>query len=294
MSKPNRSIPRIVVASALLTALTLAVGCAKSGDEAYVQFVNGFEFDVTATVTNDEGETKTLPIPALGRTGADFVGSSEVRVETADGKLVSEGRADFGKRDEREDRCHFFYNVLGSAAIRNEGLVFGIAHASSYTTAGVTRTNLCYSWGFETKEAPKSISTTEESVGQAHHWLHYIDDGSWHVTVRKLFNAKDPDRKMGVAQQIVRAVGYHDPDNALLGEIKALFAERDVWFPPAVSPSEYAALLAKGKKDTAKRKTDAIARELGFDDASIAAEKRERDAILEKNRAEIEALANKP
>jgi hypothetical protein len=223
----------------LIAALVLAGACSKS--DSYVQFVNGFDFPVSVTLTSKSGDTSKIKLPARGRIGKDLDGPYKVKVMSTGGASLSEENVDFGKRAKRKKKCLFFYNALGSAAIVKEDIAYGIGIKSrSKTTAGGTRVKFCYTWGFETKEPPKAIRVKKYTAGRNHSWMHYDGDGSWHTSLTSLLNNTSwPGRARARAQKIIRAVITHDPDNKKLPEMKKLFAQHNLFVPPPLTEAIY-------------------------------------------------------
>jgi len=230
--QPSRWLP---FALATLAGGALAA-CKKGPDQEYVQFANGFDFPVTATVATDGGKEQVIEIPAHGRVGADFEGKHKVKVTMKGGAVLADSTVDFGPSSKRKKKCQLFYNVLGSAAIVEEEVSYGIAGLPSATVvAGETLTRVCPQWGFETKEPPSAVRVKKGRMAADVRWLHYVDDGSWRAAVvellRRLPKATDPLRRERSIRLIVRTVIAHDPQNPGLAQLKPLFAEQGIDFP---------------------------------------------------------------
>ncbi len=221
----------------------------KAPAKPYIQLVNGFDFPVTATVSSEGSDEQAFEIPAHGRVGADFTGKHTVEVTLKDGKVLSSEKVNFGER--KKERCQFFYNVLGSAAIIEEEVDYGIKGIPSVKLAsGQTRIKLCPTWGFETAEPPKAIKAKKGKLYATHKWMHYIGDGGWDTSVaelvRRLPNATNKPQRIARAQRIVRAVRTHDPDNQHLAALQTLFEQNGLDFPEDYR--EVAKLIASKKQ----------------------------------------------
>ena len=210
----------VVLPLLLLAGMSLGLWLYFGQREPYVQFVNGFDFDVTVTLTDEDGGTTTVAVPARGRVGADFAGAHTVDVQSASGTKIVEGKkVTFTESDKRKEGCFQYFNVGGSAAILAEDVVYGGGiKGGGKLLSGETLTTLCPTWGLETEEPPEAISVKEGTVGRNHTWLHYVDDGSWKTSIRLLLAKKpamgDFDRIR--AWNIAAAVHRVDPDNAEL------------------------------------------------------------------------------
>ena len=251
----NRITRRIFVSMgiALLIGAGLAACKSQALDEDYVQFVNGYDFAVTATVTDKAGKQQVFPIPAHGRVGKDFAGKQTVKVTLEGGAVLSDGKIKFGARDKRKERCLFFYNVLGSAAIINEEIVYGIGISPQvYSASGRITTKLCPTWGFETKKPPEAITTKNDSMGATLSWMHYVGDGTWRTSVARLLEGlqrtKRPEQSKFQAQRIVGAILTHFPEDENLPAMKTLFAQHKVDFPEDYR--EFGRLITKKRKGT--------------------------------------------
>ena len=257
-NSPNRR-PLYMVLALLVVAAGVAVWffLIRAPARDYVQFVNGFDFAVTATLTDDSDDKQTLQIPAHGKVGADLAGKYRIQVATTSGAAVSDEKVDFGPRGKRgSERCLFFYNILGSAAIVKDDIVYGVGIKSkSKMTCGMIQTKLCPTWGFETKEPPKAIKTKEFSVGRNHSWMHYMGDGSWHTSVQALLKSDTwPERARAHAQRIMRGVVTHDPKNPKLPAIRELFAEHKLFVPPPQTEPDFQKGIQAKKKENADRR----------------------------------------
>lgn len=254
----NASTPWFRKPSVLLPIALLAIGggvaawwLLRAPAQPYVQLVNGFDFPVTAKVKTEDGPEQVINIPAHGRVGADFAGSHTVEVSLKDGKFLSKEKVNFGDRGKRKERCQFFYNVLGSAAIIEEEVNYGIGGIPWVKLAsGKTKVKLCPTWGFETLQPPEAISVKSDSLGATLKWMHYIDDGGWDTSVAELVKAlpRETNKPLIIAQaqQIIRAVRTHDPDNQHLPALEALYKEHGLDFPEDYR--EISKIIASKKK----------------------------------------------
>ena len=188
----------------------------------YVQFVNGFDFYVTAKITNASGTT-SVEIPANGRIGADLAGENTIELRPPNGTAMERQQYTFATRDKRKKRCQEYVNVLGAAAIIKEEIAYGIDINSAGTLlSGNRQVKVCPQWGFETKQPPDNVrvkgrnnySTTEK-------WLHYIGEGDWRTSIESLLakppNPADQDRIM--AWNLAVAVSKDDPNNPRLAAL---------------------------------------------------------------------------
>ena len=162
----------VLVAIGMLLGVSLAA-CKGSGPK-YVQFTNGFDFPVKANVTDSSGEETTFEIPAKGRIGADLEGKCTIELTTPDGKTMENKKYEFAASDKRKERCHEYVNVLGSAAIIEEDIVYGMGiRGGGKLLCGQRHVKVCPRWGFETTQPPKAITVKEGTVGMIRTWLHY-------------------------------------------------------------------------------------------------------------------------
>ena len=204
----------------------LSASCGKSGPP-YVQFVNGFDFDVTAKVTNAAGTTSVV-IPAHGRVGADFAGDNTIELLTANGTLMERKQYKFASGDKRNKRCQEYVNVLGSAALIEENLSYGVGlDGAGELFSGNQQIKVCPQWGFETKQPPKNVRVKggNSTVGTNVRWLHFIGDGDWLTSIDTLL-AKPPrrgDRDRILAWNLAVAVSKYDPMNPRLAALGPRF-----------------------------------------------------------------------
>jgi len=205
------------VIGALALVGFMATGCGGEKED-YIQFANGFEFDVTAEITDESGGTQILVIPAKGRVGADLTGKATIEF-TSPKSSMKKKKYKFATKEDRKEGCFEYVNVLGSAAIVEEDLSFGVGIKSpDKLLLGRGHTKVCPRWGFETSERPESITVKEGTVGMNLTWLHYSGDGDWHASIEKLLSlppAADDSHRIR-AWNLAVAISKHDPDNARL------------------------------------------------------------------------------
>lgn len=239
---------------AALACVALA-SCKKGPSLDPVLFANGFDFPVTATIAGDGGKDQVLEIPAHGRVGADVAGKRQVKVTLKSGAALVDGAFDFGASDKRKAGCQLVFNVLGSAAIEEAEIDYGISILPSTTVlSGEPLTRVCPQWGFETKEPPKAVQVKKGQMSATVTWLHYVDDGSWRAAVAELLarlpKSTNPLRTEAALRLLVRTVITHDPANPALPGLKALFAQHGVDFPEDYR--DVVKIIDAGKKGTAE------------------------------------------
>lgn len=204
----------------------LLASCSKSGPP-YVQFVNGFDFDVTAKITNTSGTTSVV-IPAHGRVGADLSGDNTIELQTATGTVMESKQYTFATGDKRKKHCQEYVNVLGSAAIIEENLAYGVGlDGAGKLFSGNRQIKVCPQWGFETKQPPKNVRVKggNSTVGTNVKWLHYIGEGDWLSSIDTLL-AKPPkygDQDRILAWNLAVAVSKYDPSNPRLAALGPRF-----------------------------------------------------------------------
>ncbi len=217
----NRGVRTILIAT-LLTA-----ACGKSGPP-YVQFANGLDFAVTAKVTTSSGKTETIEIPAHGLVGADLEGDNTIELLAPNGTVMESKKYTFASGDQRKKRCQEYVNVLGSAAIVEEDVVYGVGiKGGGQLLAGQRHAKVCPRWGFETKQPPTAVSVEGNSVGVNLTWLHYVGDGDWVASVQTLLD-KPPqpgDQDRIIAWNLAVAVWKHDPKNPRLAPLGPRFED---------------------------------------------------------------------
>lgn len=209
---------------AFIGAGLVACGGAGGGDAAPVQFANGFDFAVKAEVTDADGKTTIIDVPSKGRVGADFEGPHSVEFKTATGTSMGKKKFKF----ERKEGCQQYVNVLGSAAIVEEDIVYGVGiKGASNMMSGHDFVRVCPRWGFETTRPPDQITVKEGTVGMDRKWLHYIGEGDWVAAIDSLLaTEKDVgDQKRIRAWNIAVAVSKFDKTNPRLAPLGPKFVE---------------------------------------------------------------------
>jgi|GEM_PF-2918197 len=243
---------RTAIAAAALVLAGGALGaCGESGPK-YAQFANGFDFAVTAKITDADGETQTLTVPSKGRVGADLEGSYTIEFLTPDGTSMKKKKFKFASGDKRKKGCQEYVNVLGSAAIVEEDIVYGAGiKGGGKLLCGYDHVKVCPRWGFETEKPPEKITVKEGTVGMNRTWLHYIGEGDWVASIDKLLAQKpqmgDQDRIR--AWNIAFAVNKFDPDNPRLKAQGPKFVEA---CHKIVDMFKSGPLAGKAKKDCLK------------------------------------------
>lgn len=182
-------------------------------------FVNGFDFPVTVKATSESGDETIVEVPAKGRVAGDLAGKHTVEYLLADGTSMKKKTFKLTAKDKRKKRCIDIINVLGSAAIVQEDITFGIGiKGRGKMTSGHDFVKLCPRWGFETKAPPKAIKVKEGNMGMTLGWMHYMGDGDWVAAVDAQL-AKKPqmgDQSRIRAWNIAFAVNKFDKDNPRL------------------------------------------------------------------------------
>lgn len=228
----SRPAPRrllLVIAGLVVAGGAAAFFLLRAGGEPYTQFTNGLEVAVQVTLTDASGDTTIVDVPARGRAGADVADEQTVTIKTAAGVTLVDGKkAKFSPRDKRKERCHQYYNVVGSAAILAEDVVYGIGiKGGGRLLSGQVLTTVCHTWGFETAEPPKAIKTKEGNLGRNLTWIHYVGEGDWYVAIQSLLGQKpemgDQDRIR--AWNLAVAVSKADPENARLASLGPAFKQ---------------------------------------------------------------------
>lgn len=204
------------------------VACGGGGAIAPVQFANGFDFAVKAEVTDADGKTTIVEVPSKGRVGADFEGAHSVEFKTPDGTSMGKKKFKFATSDERKEGCQQYVNVLGSAAIVEEDIVYGVGiKGASKMMSGHDFVRVCPRWGFETTRPPEQITVKEGTVGMDRKWVHYIGEGDWVAAIDSLLaTEKDVGDQMRIrAWNIAVAVSKFDKTNPRLAPLGPKFVE---------------------------------------------------------------------
>jgi hypothetical protein len=216
-----------------LALVLAATGCAKK-ERTRVYVLNGLDIPVHVDIQSDGGgDHASFEIAPHGRETPDASGLSTVKVTTAKGDLISEGKAQFGK----PKGCLRIYNVVGAAAYVAEDVVYGSGFGTPQRMprAGEISEEECdVSFPF----VEPSKETTVDHYGPRGtnlRWLHYDGDGGWMVAVRSLLDDNGPNASFshGAVQRIVAAVVTHDPSNPALPEVKARLEKMGLAFPVA-------------------------------------------------------------
>jgi hypothetical protein len=214
-----------------LVLVLLLAACGSGSDTAqppYVQFTNGFEFAVTAKITSSGGKTTELQLPARGRVGVDLAGEHTIELISASGVSMQTKTYEFAPRDKRKKRCLEIVNVLGSAAIVEEEIVYGAGGPGRVTLLGGDHhAKVCPRWGFETDAPPTSVKVDKYTPGIDLSWLHYAGDGDWHTTILTLL-AKTPemgDQDRIKAWNLAVAIHKFDPQNPRLAPLGPKFVQ---------------------------------------------------------------------
>ena len=221
----QRTCLRILNASAIVALGIGLVACGGGGPQ-YVQFANGFDFAVKAEVTSDGGATTTIEIPSKARVGADLDGPVTIDFKTADGTSMAKKKYKITTKDKRKEGCQEYINVLGSAAILEEEIVYGIGSKGGGTLlSGDDFATVCPRWGFETDKPPEAITVKEGTLGMDRKWLHYVGDGDWVAAIESLLakEAQVGDQARIRAWNLAVAVHKHDPKNARLAALGPKF-----------------------------------------------------------------------
>lgn len=224
----RRHAPRATLAFAVV--LGAGVSACGKGGPPYVQFANGFDFAVTAKVTDGSGHTTNLEIPAHGRVGADLEGENTIEFLTSSGASMEHRKYTFAKGDKRKKGCQEYVNVLGSAAILEEDIVYGVGlKGGGELLSGNRQAKVCPRWGFETKQPPAAVSVKggASTVGMNLTWIHYLGEGDWLASVQTLLDRPpqrgDQDRIL--AWNIAVAVSKYDPNNPRLTALGPRFKD---------------------------------------------------------------------
>lgn len=222
MSKPVNKTRRLLVVFGVLAAVIAGIAWLLFGRGAaldFVQFTNGFEFPVTVKITaNEGGKETTLELPPKSRTGANLEGSHTLVFTGPKGEMKSQ-KMKFAAGDARKKGCFEYVNVLGSAAIVEEDVVYGVGIKGGIKLlAGKDHVKVCPRWGFETEKPPEAISVKQDKIGMNLTWLHYVGEGDWHASITTLLarppHGSDQDRIL--AWNLAVALSKQDPDNARL------------------------------------------------------------------------------
>ncbi len=223
------SFLRLFNASALVAMGSGLVACGGGGaGTEYTQFANGFDFAVKAEVTSEDGKTTVIEVPSKGRVGADFEGSHTIEFKTADGTSMGKKKVKFATGDKRKEGCQEYVNVLGSAAIVEEEIVYGIGgKGTSNMMSGHDFVKVCPRWGFETTKPPEQITVKEGTIGMDRKWLHYIGDGDWVAAIDSLLEKKAQmgDQSRIRAWNIAVAVSKFDKNNPRFKALGPKFVE---------------------------------------------------------------------
>ena len=204
----------------LVVAAIAAVACSKK-DRPRVYVLNGLEIPVHVEIQSESGDHTSFDVAARGRATPDAGGLSTVKVTTARGELISEGKAQLGK----PKGCIRVYNVVGAAAYVAEDVMYGSGFGTPQrmSRAGEVSEEEC-DVSFPFVEPSKETTVDRYGPnGTNLRWLHYDGDGSWVVAVRSLLDdtGRNASYSHGAAQRIVTAVVTHDPSNPALAEVKA-------------------------------------------------------------------------
>lgn len=182
-------------------------------------FVNGFDFAVKVKATSESGTETVIDVPAKGRVPGHLEGTHTVEYLHADGTSMKKKKFKLTTDEKRKKRCIDIINVLGSAAIVQEDIAFGIGiKGRGKMTSGHDFVKLCPRWGFETTQPPKAIKVKKGNMGMNLGWMHYMGDGDWVAAIDAQL-AKKPqmgDQSRIRAWNIAFAVNKFDKDNPRL------------------------------------------------------------------------------
>lgn len=238
-----------IIAGLMVVGAGLAVWLARRGpSQDFVQLANGFEFPVTVKVTAEGGKESTLTLPPKSRTGADFEGEYTLEFSSPKGVMQSK-KYTFATGDKRKKGCFQYVNVLGSAAIIEEEVVYGVGiKGSNKLLSGEHFVGVCPRWGFETEKPPEAVTVKQGKIGIDLKWLHYIGEGDWHASIGSLLALKPRvgDQPRIKAWNLAVAMSKHDPDNA---RFKALGPQFKQACTQIIDMFEGTAMAGKAQRD---------------------------------------------
>lgn len=213
------AIISLVAVLAIVAGLAFFLRKDSGPDNPPTLFVNGFDFAVKVKATAESGDETIIDVPAKGRVPADLAGPYTVEYLHPDGTSMKKLKFKLTTEDKRKPRCIDVINVLGSAAIVEEDIAFGVGiKGRGKMTSGHDFVKMCPRWGFETTEPPKSITVKKGNIGMNLSWMHYMGDGDWVAAIDALL-AKEPqmgDQSRIRASNIAFAVNKFDKDNPRL------------------------------------------------------------------------------
>ncbi len=222
---PRSSLPARRTGLWIAVAIGVLGGCSLSASEPYVQFVNGFEFEVQAKLTDASGKETTITVPAKGRVGAELSGAYKAEFIGPKGE-ITKGSFKIAESKDRKKRCFEYVNVMGSAALIESDIAYGIDIAGSDNLVmGNLHTKVCPRFGLETKEPPEAVTVKDGDLGASLTWLHYQGEGDWHASITHLLSlppAIDDSYRIQ-AWNIAFTVSKQDPGNARLAELGPSF-----------------------------------------------------------------------
>lgn len=236
MDLSSRTVRRLQagLSISLACALTLLAACSSKSKSPRVFVLNGLDIPVSVTIEAD-GKTQTFEVAPKGRATPDVSGDGNVKVTSTKGELISEGPAVFGKAESKD--CFYVYNVVGSAAYVNEDVAYGTGEGTprKRQRSGSINEQEC-GIDYPFVEPPETVTVKQSGPAGANiGWLHYEGDGGWVVAVNSLLDdtGESASLSRGMAQQIVRAVVTHDPQNPALPAIKARLEQMRLRMPEA-------------------------------------------------------------
>ena len=218
----NSKTPLIIALALLIIGGGLAAFFLLKGDgrsNPPTMFVNGFDFAVKLKATSESGDETIIDVPAKGRVGGDLEGTHTFEYLHADGTSMKKKKFKLTTDDKRKARCIDIINVLGSAAIVEEDLAFGVGiKGGGKMTSGHDFVKMCPRWGFETAEPPKAIKVKKGNIGMNLSWMHYQGDGDWVAAIDALLAKKSQmgDQSRIRAWNIAFAVNKFDKGNPRL------------------------------------------------------------------------------
>lgn len=247
----------------VLGATTFLLSC--SGNPEYAHLTNGFDFEIKAIATSESGSIQEFLLPPRSRVKTTLDGKYEFEFKSPEGKVIQKMSAAIPSSGDRKKDCTMFINVMGSAAIVEQEIAYGIGGGTStYTTRGRANTTFCAQYGFETKEPPEAVSVDSGKMRAKVKWIRYDGEGDWKVSVKRLLESGDPSHKSRtLAWNIAMTAFNHDPapnKAALMGFEGAFLSTCKVFIDlnEMKDPMEPTKLLTKSPRKECVRKTRAF------------------------------------
>ena len=235
---PNGSL---LLLSCIAASLMSFTACKRAAPAPRVFAFNGFDFPVSVTFhPNDGRPVQTLTVPPHSKMPVALRGIGTADIKALNGTLLAEKIYSFGTREPVKG-CYRIFNLLGSAAIEKENLVYGKSFGyANKTYLNPTDYPCNVSWFFV--QPPKAIRVAKYTPGRTLGWVHYLGEGDWTVAVEQMLQKG----WRGDAQRLVGSVLVADAGNSKLAAAQAMLATHNI---PEVSAAVVARAIELDRKE---------------------------------------------